>query len=52
VLIFIAWWAVLFTGRNPQHMHAFNVGTYRWLYRVSHYLGFFTDEYPRFSGKE
>jgi len=52
VLIFIAWWAVLFTGEYPPRMHAFNVGTYRWIYRVGLYLGFFTDEYPRFSGKE
>lgn len=52
VLMFIAWWAVLFTGKYPARMHAFNVGTYRWVYRISLYLGYFTDEYPRFSGKE
>ena len=52
VLIFIAWWAVLFTGEYPPRMHAFNAGTFRWLYRVSLYLGYFTDEYPPFSGKE
>jgi hypothetical protein len=28
------------------------VGTYRWVYRISLYLGFFTDKYPPFSGKE
>jgi hypothetical protein len=52
VLMFIAWWAVLFTGEYPARMHAFNVGTYRWEYRITLYLGFFTEEYPRFSGKE
>ena len=52
VLMFIAWWAVLFTGRYPARMHAFNVGTYRWVYRIYMYLEFFTDQYPRFSGKE
>ena len=52
VLMFIAWWAVLFTGKYPARMHAFNVGTYRWMYRINLYLGYFTDEYPRFSGKE
>ena len=52
VLVFIAWWAVLFTGKYPARMHGFNVGSYRWLYRVSMYLGYFTDEYPKFSGKE
>jgi hypothetical protein len=52
VLMFIAGWAVLFTGEYPPQMHGFNVGTFRWEYRISLYLGFFTDEYPRFSGKE
>ncbi len=52
VLMFIAWWAVLFTGRYPERMHRFNVGTYRWIYRISMYMGYFTDTYPPFSGKE
>lgn len=52
VLAFLAWWAVLFTGKYPARWHAFNVGSFRWLYRVSLYLGYFTDEYPKFSGKE
>ncbi|MGO9409954.1 MAG: DUF4389 domain-containing protein [Spirochaetia bacterium] len=52
VLAFLAWWAILFTGRYPARWHAFNVGTYRWLTRVFLYMGYFTDEYPRFSGKE
>jgi len=52
VLAFLAWWTILFTGRYPSPWHAFNVGTYRWSMRVYLYLGYFTDEYPRFSGKE
>jgi hypothetical protein len=52
VLMFLAWWAVLFTGRYPERWHAFNVGTFRWSTRVGLYLGYFTDEYPRFTGKE
>jgi hypothetical protein len=52
VLGFLAWWAILFVGRYPARWHAFNVGTYRWLTNVSLYLGYFTDEYPKFSGKE
>ena len=36
----------------PRRWHAFNVGTYRWSTRVSLYLGYFTDEYPKFTGKE
>jgi hypothetical protein len=52
VLGFLAWWAILFAGKYPARWHAFNVGTYRWSTRVSLYLGYFTDEYPKFSGKE
>ena len=52
VLQFLAWWAVLFTGTYPSRWHAFNVGTYRWSTRMSLYLGYFTDEYPKFTGKE
>ncbi len=52
VLVFLAWWAVLFTGKYPARWHGFNVGTWRWSMRITLYLGYFTDEYPRFSGKE
>jgi len=52
VLAFLAWWAVLFTGKYPERWHAFNVGTLRWATRIQLYLGFFTDTYPPFSGKE
>jgi len=52
VLGFLAWFAILFAGKYPARWHAFNVGTYRWSTRVSLYLGYFTDTYPPFSGKE
>jgi hypothetical protein len=52
VLAFLAWWAVLFTGKYPERWHAFNVGTQRWVTRITMYLGYFTDIYPPFSGKE
>ena len=52
VLGFLAWFAILFAGRYPASWHSFNVGTYRWITRIYLYLGYFTDEYPRFSGKE
>ncbi len=51
VLIFLAWFAVLFAGSYPASWHAFNVGTVRWATRVGAYLYFLTDEYPPFSGK-
>lgn len=51
VLVFLAWWVVLFTGSYPATWHEFNVGTMRWTLRVILYNGIFTDEYPPFSGK-
>ena len=51
-LSFLAWFAVLFAGTYPERWHAFNVGTLRWLTNIQLYLGYFTDEYPPFSGKE
>jgi hypothetical protein len=50
-VVFIAWWAVLFTGEYPKGMHEFVVGTIRWGTRVRIYLSFMTDKYPPFSGK-
>ncbi len=52
VLIFLAWWVVLFTGKYPEKWHGFNVGTFRWSTKIGLYLGYFTDDYPPFSGKE
>jgi len=50
-IVFIAWWAVLITGKYPTGMHSFVVGTLRWAMRVGVYLSFMTDEYPPFSSK-
>lgn len=52
ILIFLAWWVVLFTGNYPESWHAYQVGTIRWNTRIGLYMGLFTDEYPKFSGKE
>ena len=52
VLMFLAWWVVLFTGKYPERWHAFNVGALRWGTRVGLYMGYFTDIYPPFSGKQ
>jgi hypothetical protein len=51
VLVFISWWAVLFTGSYPESFHKFNVGTLRWATRMNVYLKFMTDEYPPFTGE-
>ncbi|MEX2597057.1 MAG: DUF4389 domain-containing protein [Salibacteraceae bacterium] len=50
VVNFIAWWAVLFTGKYPQSMFDFQMIFIRWNQRVSLYLGWMTQEYPPFSG--
>ncbi len=52
ILIFLAWWVVLFTGKYPQSWHEFNVGTLRWSTRVNLYLSYMIDDYPPFSGRE
>lgn len=51
IVMLIAWFIVLFTGKYPPSLHEFVVGTLRWGYRVNLYLSFMTDEYPTFSGK-
>lgn len=52
ILGFIAWWAVLFTGRYPQSMHTFRVENIRWSTRLNLYIANMTDTYPPFNGRE
>jgi hypothetical protein len=48
-VLFIAFFAVLFTGSWPRGMFDFVVGVQRWAVRVYAYVGLMTDEYPPFS---
>ena len=40
VVSFIAWWAVLFTGKYPKGMFDFVSGTCRWINNVGAYLSY------------
>jgi hypothetical protein len=49
IVIFIAQFAILFTGSFPEGMHRFSVGVSRWNARINAYLYGLTDKYPPFS---
>jgi hypothetical protein len=50
IVVIIAWFALLFTGRYPQGMYDFVAGSLRYSTRVYGYLWLLNDEYPPFSG--
>jgi len=53
VCVFVAWFAILFTGRYPRTLFHFVVGTFRWSLRVTAYSFLLTtDQYPPFSLSE
>ena len=51
IVIFIAQFAILFSGSFPAGMHGFCVGVMRWSTRINAYLLGLTDKYPPFSTK-
>ena len=52
IIIFISWWAILFTGRYPRGLFDFVVWWFRWATRFDGYYYLLTDKYPPFSGSE
>lgn len=49
VVVLLAWFAALFTGRNPHGLRTFTIGVLRWQTRVGAYSCLLTDDYPPFS---
>jgi hypothetical protein len=48
IITFIAFWAILFTGRYPIGMYNLVVGYIRWYVNVNTYMFLLRDEYPPF----
>lgn len=49
IVVILAWFAILFTGRYPTWMFNYVVGVGRWSYRVTAYMYLLTtDRYPPF----
>jgi Domain of unknown function (DUF4389) len=49
IVLFIAHFAILFTGSFPAGMHKFMIGVGRWTIRLNAYAYALTDQYPPFS---
>jgi len=48
ILVFIAWFAILFTGRFPQSFQGFCIMIFRWTQNVGAYVYLLADPYPPF----
>jgi hypothetical protein len=49
VVTFIAWWAILFTGKYPESMFGFAAGVMRYQWRLGTFYLFMREPYPTFS---
>ena len=49
IVLFFTWFIILITGKFPEPIFRFAEGYMRWNARVSLYLAFARDEYPKFS---
>ena len=52
IVVFFAWFAILFTGRYPDGMYNFVAGYVRFVMRYNGYAFLVTDEFPPFDGGE
>jgi uncharacterized protein DUF4389 len=52
ICAFIAWFAIVFTGRYPQGLYDFNAGYLRMQTRTNAFAYLLTDEFPPFGGEE
>jgi hypothetical protein len=48
-IMFISWWAILFTGKYPDSLFVFMKNFMKYNERVGLYLAFMVEEYPPFS---
>lgn len=48
IFVFVAWFAVLFTGKMPEGLGTFIAGVHRYQWRVLTYMLFLREEYPKF----
>jgi len=48
VITFLAWFAILFTGKYPESMFDFTAGVMRYQWRVSTFYFFMREPYPAF----
>ncbi len=52
IVMFISWWAILFTGHYPRALFRFVTYCFRWETRLNGYSYLLTDRYPPFTGEE
>lgn len=52
IVVTLAWFAMVFTGRYPQQLYDFNLGYLRFIARANGFVYLLTDEYPPFGGAD
>jgi hypothetical protein len=52
IVVTLAWFAMVFTGRYPQQLYDFNVGYLRMIARANGFVYLLTDDYPPFGGAD